>query len=68
VLGEQKWRPGGYDPTYRYPLPTDPARLLGELKRHHRIDAMGTQELVVALTDLYHETMPVPAVRSAVLC
>ncbi|WP_328526245.1 CU044_5270 family protein [Kribbella sp. NBC_00359] len=67
VLGEEKWRPGEYDPMYRYPLPTDPARLLAELTTTHRIDDMGTQELVVALTDLYHETVPVPGVRSAML-
>jgi hypothetical protein len=51
----------------RYPLPTDPARLLAELKAHYAIEAKGTQELVVALTDLYQETMPVPRVRSAML-
>ncbi|TCC47019.1 hypothetical protein E0H73_43515 [Kribbella pittospori] len=67
VKGEQSWPPGKYQPMYRYPLPSDPARLLAVLKIGHDIDANGPGQLVGAVTDLYRETTPTPAVRAAVL-
>ncbi|MEV0796879.1 CU044_5270 family protein [Kribbella sp. NPDC050281] len=67
VKGDQSWPPGRYQPMYRYPLPSDPARLLAVLKIGHDIDANGPGQLAGAVTDLYREATPAPAVRAAVL-
>jgi hypothetical protein len=67
VKGGESWPPGRYQPLFRYPLPTDPARLLAALKIGHPIDDNGPGYLTDVVTDVYHETTPAPAVRKALL-
>ncbi|TCC49607.1 hypothetical protein E0H75_14805 [Kribbella capetownensis] len=67
VKGDESWPPGSYQPLFRYPLPSDPARLLATLKTDHPIDANGPGYLADVVTDVYKEATPTPAVRKAVL-
>lgn len=48
-------------------LATDAAGLREQLEAAHPIDALGTAELFVALTDLAREQTPVPQTRAALL-
>jgi hypothetical protein len=67
VVDEMTWSRGSYQTAFHYPLPSDPQQLLAELKVGNDFDLNGTSQLIGSVADIYQETMPAPAVRSAVL-
>ncbi|WP_405059355.1 CU044_5270 family protein [Kribbella sp. NBC_01505] len=67
VVDNLTWAKGTYEQGFSYPLSGDPTSLRAQLQAGHDIDANGTVALTEAVGDVYNETMPVPAVRSALL-
>ncbi|QNE18196.1 hypothetical protein F1D05_10190 [Kribbella qitaiheensis] len=67
VVSDDTIAAGSRESWFTYPLPTAPAPLLAAFKVAHPIDVDGTGALVTAVRDLAKDTVPVPAVRAAVL-
>lgn len=67
VVRDEAFGPGEFQSLFPAPLAEDPDVLLSQLSQAHPIDELGTVELLVAISDLYQEQTPTPAVRAALL-
>lgn len=67
VIRDESVPAGGPTRGFSYPLPSLPGPLLAAIKVAHPVDVNGTGALVTGIRDLYRETVPPPATRSAVL-
>lgn len=67
VIRDEKYGPGQTPRIYAGALSADDSTLWDQLRQAHPIAELGTGELFVAITDLYKEQRPDPAVRAQLL-
>ncbi|WP_256791998.1 hypothetical protein [Terrabacter sp. Ter38] len=67
VIRDEKYGPGQTPRVYAGALSAEASTLWDQLSQAHPISELGTGELFVAITDLYKEQVPDPAVRAQLL-
>ena len=64
VIRDERYGPGQTPRIYAGALSAEASKLWDQLSQAHPISELGTGELFVAITDLYKEQVPDPAVRA----